>query len=186
MLADIRDRPDLREEAGPVGVNGQSELARARTGPAIHAIAVPFDPAVPATNDGEPFGVDLDPEPVRRGQRRELLRGAEMFRCRSPTSSSDHRVAPDARASRSRHCATLRPRQFIFTREACGLPDCHPAGLGPDRRRASAGDRRASSLSLPNAAGVERLHTTHALPVGSEGRANAVRRRRRSLCGLIL
>ena len=48
MLADIRDRPDLREEAGPVGVNGQSELARARTGPAIHAIAVPFDPAVPA------------------------------------------------------------------------------------------------------------------------------------------
>src|SRR5438876_762726 len=52
VLADPRDRPDLREEAGPDGVDGQGELARQRTGPALHAIAVPLDLPVPAGDDG--------------------------------------------------------------------------------------------------------------------------------------
>ena len=62
---DARDRPQLSEEAGAVTVDGQGELARKRTRPAVHAVAVPLDLAVPTGDHWEALGVDLDPEPIR-------------------------------------------------------------------------------------------------------------------------
>src|SRR5439155_18451261 len=56
------DGPQLREQAGAVGVDRQGELARKRTGRTVHAVAVPFDLAVPAGNDREPFRVRLNAE----------------------------------------------------------------------------------------------------------------------------
>ncbi len=47
---------------------------------AVHAIAVPLDPAVPARDDGEPLGVRADPEPIGLGQCAELISGALRLR----------------------------------------------------------------------------------------------------------
>src|SRR5438309_2598603 len=68
-----RDRPQLLEEAGAVTVDRQGELARKGTRPAVHAVAVPLDLAVPAGDEWESLGVDLDPEPIRFPECPELL-----------------------------------------------------------------------------------------------------------------
>jgi len=70
---DARDRPQLLEEAGAVTGDGQGELARKRTRPAVHPVAVPLDLAVPAGDEWESLGVDLDPEPIRFPECPELL-----------------------------------------------------------------------------------------------------------------
>src|SRR5207245_5074735 len=75
------DRPQLREQSGAVGVDGQGELAwqcAETPGPcgAVHAVAVPLDLAVSAGDHGDPLGVELDAEPIRLGQCPELLDGA--------------------------------------------------------------------------------------------------------------
>src|SRR5438105_10321592 len=63
-----RDRPELGEQAGPVAVDGE-----------LSAIE-PFDVPVAAWDDGESFGVGLDPEPMRLGKPAEVLDGALLFR----------------------------------------------------------------------------------------------------------
>jgi hypothetical protein len=78
--ADAWDRPEFREEAGPVTVDRQGDLAWKRTRPAVHAIAVPLDLTIAAEDDGEPLGVGPDTEPVWLGKRAELLSGALLLR----------------------------------------------------------------------------------------------------------
>jgi len=77
---DTRDHPQLLEEAWAVSVDRQGELARKRTRPAVHAVAVPLDLAVPAGDEWEPLGVDLDPEPIRFRECPELLDGPLLQR----------------------------------------------------------------------------------------------------------
>ena len=58
----------LAKRAGPVAVDGE-----------LSAIE-PFDVPVAAWDDGESFGVGLDPEPMRLGKPAEVLDGALLFR----------------------------------------------------------------------------------------------------------
>src|SRR5437870_646756 len=110
---DARDRPQLLEEAGAVTVDGQGELARKRTRPAVHAVAVPLDLTVPTGDDGEPFGVGPDPEPIWLGQRAELLSGALLLRELSPTWSRDPRIASHAPGDQRRACQDHGPRYAV-------------------------------------------------------------------------
>ena len=82
--------PQLLEQARAVGVDGQGELARKQAGRTVHAVAVPFDLAVPSGNDREPFRVGLNAEPVRLRYLPQLLNGTLPLRHLSPTRLSDH------------------------------------------------------------------------------------------------
>jgi hypothetical protein len=82
--------PQLLEQARAVGVDGQGELARKQAGRTVHAVAVPFDLAVPSGNDREPFPIGLNAEPVRLRYLPQLLNGALPLRHLSPTRLSDH------------------------------------------------------------------------------------------------
>ena len=84
------DGPQFREHSGAVAVDGQGELAWKQAGRTVHAAAVPFDLAVPAGDEWEPLGVDLDPEPIRLRYRPQLLNGALPLRHLSATRLSDH------------------------------------------------------------------------------------------------
>ena len=75
---------------GAVTVDRQGELARKRTRPTVHTVALPLDLAVPAGDEWEPLGVDLDPEPIRLRYRPQLLNGALPLRHLSATRLSDH------------------------------------------------------------------------------------------------
>lgn len=73
-------RPEVCEQTRTVGVDGQGDLARKRTRPAVHAVAVPLDPAISARDEWEPFGVDLDPKPMRFRDCPELVDGPLLER----------------------------------------------------------------------------------------------------------
>ena len=90
--ADARNGPDLCEEAGAVTVDRQGELARKRTRPTVHTVALPLDLAVPAGDEWEPLGVDLDPEPIRLRECPELLDGPLLQRSLSPDRTRRHDV----------------------------------------------------------------------------------------------
>ena len=106
---DTRDHPQLLEEAWAVSVDRQGELARKRTRPAVHAVAVPLDLAVPAGDEWEPLGVDLDPEPIRF---RECPEFARRPAAAAIAVSGLHSPAPRrpsySRAVSQRHASVAR------------------------------------------------------------------------------
>src|SRR5439155_6698260 len=73
----------------------------------------PFDLTVPTGDDGEPFGVGPDPEPIWLGQRAELLSGALLLGELSPTCSRDPRVASHALGDQRRACQDHRPSYTV-------------------------------------------------------------------------
>jgi len=69
---DAGDGPELLEEPGTVGVDGEGELAGhwaepAKASRAVLAIAVPLDLPVAPRDDRKALGVSLDLELVRLG-----------------------------------------------------------------------------------------------------------------------
>jgi hypothetical protein len=64
---DIRDGPELPKELGVITEDGKRSTGE------------PFDLTVPTWDDGEPFGVGPDPEPIWLGQLAELLSGALLL-----------------------------------------------------------------------------------------------------------
>ena len=64
---DIRDGPELPKDPGVITVDGE-RLTVER-----------FDLAVAPGDDGKPFGVSPDPEPIWLGQRAELPSGALLL-----------------------------------------------------------------------------------------------------------